>query len=775
MSDQISEVVSSKVKLSHSFFENQAFVIPTYQRSYSWGKDQVRNLIADMYGGLVSLGNVQTPSEEYTFFGTIITVIKSSDFENYGPQTPSQFHEIVDGQQRIITLSLVAMNLEDEINKQCQIVVNDPQYVTFTEELTSISDMYCRKLQNTYSTKTHHPRHRIPLIIREESDRWQEGEYKSSLSRFVRDVIRSEKLPDIAPHQNDLLLMNSQQIQDILQGIKINNTTVLVNDSDVDSVAEFDLNILSIVTRISDLELWDRRNVRFKSHIITEPSQTDTPLIALVRLLLLAYYMTNKCVVNHIVAKKQNWAFDMFVSLNTTGIPLTAIETFRANLLVQIKSLMSNNVDMQKDVQHHVVDLYTNQDYGVYAYFDKETEITKKAKKTKEFITTFALLYNGTKLGYDLQRQRTWLQDTLSECAYQKTSRERSDAIKLYVSRIQHLLKFLVMRDRMVSKGIIPDNLQSVANIDMAKLCLKFLVDVNHTIVDALLSRFYEREAKHKHAGKDDFVQSVCAVTAFFSLWRSVRGTSGLPDVYRSGMSKYFSYFPNDNTLELNIADLKKYLRDKLLSHVDGKNLLEKSTWVSLAERELRLRGMKDLSRFVIFIALDNTVKDGTNPGLIVPAAQGYAEWANFSSWTSSHYETIEHIAPQKPDPNGNWDAALYDDRDLFDRVGNLALLPVSINSSVGNNSWVTKWIYYSHLAEADPKKSTELGDFAKSLGITLKPNTIKLLQKAQFNYHMDPIVAVGQDGTWDAELVEKRTRRMLEIFHDRMMQWLQD
>jgi hypothetical protein len=37
----------------------------------------------------------------------------------------------------------------------------------------------------------------------------------------------------------------------------------------------------------------------------------------------------------------------------------------------------------------------------------------------------------------------------------------------------------------------------------------------------------------------------------------------------------------------------------------------------------------------------------------------------------------------------------------------------------------------------------------------------------------MDPIVAVGMDGTWGADLVERRTKRMLEIFHDRMMQWL--
>jgi hypothetical protein len=294
--------------------------------------------------------------------------------------------------------------------------------------------------------------------------------------------------------------------------------------------------------------------------------------------------------------------------------------------------------------------------------------------------------------------------------------------------------------------------------------------------VHSLLSRFYEQVIQKKANAIDNFIDMIFAVTAFFALWRSVRGTSGLPDVYREGMSDYFSYMATNKqtkSFELNVADVKKYLRAKLNVN-DGKDLLDKQTWILLAERGLRFRGMQDLSRFVLFISINNTTKDKDDHRLMIPATSGFAVWADQYTWQSSQYATIEHIAPQNPGQNTPWDKALYDERDLYDRIGNLTLLPTSINSSVGNSSWASKWIYYKHLAEVNPHEINNLQILAQNAGVQLRPNTIKLLRNAKFNYHMESIVAVGIDGKWDADLVEKRTTRMLEIFHARMLEWLQ-
>jgi uncharacterized protein with ParB-like and HNH nuclease domain len=778
MSVHIEDVVSSRVVALLQVFQNaSAFVIPAYQRSYSWDKDQVRKLITDMYTGLCALGTSASPNEEYRFLGTIITVEKSGTFVNYGLHTPNQFQEIVDGQQRITTLALIGIQLEKMIREQLNLVLSDNTYVDEHEEVKSIVEEYCKNLQAMYMTTSQNSRVKLPRIIREEIDRWQEGGYKSVLSNVVMNYIYEDKYRLNANIDNDLVIKNMYEIKHLLNHIMIGSET-FNTDNGENTVDEFVLDIRRILTSFPKRILWDRPNCQFDTKAIDE-HDTKTSLNGLVRLLLFAYYLKNKCVINYISAKKEDWAFDMFVSLNTTGVPLTAVETFRANLLVQVKNLNPNS-DIKNNLNRQIIDLYTNNEYGVQSYFDKEPDTEKKTKKTKEFVTTFALAYDGTKLGYDLQRQRIWLRDSLNQSIREvshKSSRERSDAIQVYMSRIRHMLKFLMTRDALISKEIQGiDDLQSTPNADLAMLCLCFLNDVNHSIVNALLSRFYERLQSKKEDVQSDFVDSVLAVTAFFVLWRSVRGTSGLPEVYREGMSQFFSFRANseDAEFQLNIKDVKKYLRSKLTSYVDGKNLLDKSIWVAIAERELRFRGMKDLCRFVIFISLNNTTKDIDNPGLIVNAMNGFANWADQDSWHSQHYATIEHIAPQNPGKNSDWDTKLYDERDLFDRIGNLALLPTSINSAVGNNAWTSKWIYYSHLAEANPQNLAKLNDLAKASGLLLRSRTIKLLCNTKFNYHMEPIVYVGIDGKWDADLVEKRTTRMLEIFHDRMLEWLQ-
>lgn len=136
--------------------------------------------------------------------------------------------------------------------------------------------------------------------------------------------------------------------------------------------------------------------------------------------------------------------------------------------------------------------------------------------------------------------------------------------------------------------------------------------------------------------------------------------------------------------------------------------------------------------------------------------------------------KSIEHIAPQSK--SAGWDNRLYDPAsNLVDSLGNLVLMPIDLNSSAQNSTWAIKWTYYQYLALGNPEFRIGFVETVKQSGTVLQKSTIQLLNRATYAGHMDPIVAVGKDGIWDADLVEKRTRRMLEIFHDRMMQWLQE
>ncbi len=79
--------------------ENKKYIIPAYQRPYSWDRSNTEQLISDIYDSFCQ------DNEEY-FIGTLICIDK-------GGYT----YEIVDGQQRLTTLSLIFAKLKDLISE----------------------------------------------------------------------------------------------------------------------------------------------------------------------------------------------------------------------------------------------------------------------------------------------------------------------------------------------------------------------------------------------------------------------------------------------------------------------------------------------------------------------------------------------------------------------------------------------------------------------------------------------------------------------------------
>lgn len=86
----------SKKKINELFSKNAKFLIPDYQRPYSWGKEECETLWEDLKNfALPESGEFEDDNYEY-FLGTIVT------FKN-----PSKENEVIDGQQRLTTLLLL--------------------------------------------------------------------------------------------------------------------------------------------------------------------------------------------------------------------------------------------------------------------------------------------------------------------------------------------------------------------------------------------------------------------------------------------------------------------------------------------------------------------------------------------------------------------------------------------------------------------------------------------------------------------------------------------
>lgn len=88
-------------KLLDIFTEGKKYFIPKYQRPYSWTKDNAEQLIEDIF-------NSFSANEKEYFIGSLIC-IKNDD----------GIFEVVDGQQRLTTISLILAqlhNLIDDVN-----------------------------------------------------------------------------------------------------------------------------------------------------------------------------------------------------------------------------------------------------------------------------------------------------------------------------------------------------------------------------------------------------------------------------------------------------------------------------------------------------------------------------------------------------------------------------------------------------------------------------------------------------------------------------------
>ena len=128
-----SRLRSQSVRLSELFYGNQQFAVPAYQRSFSWTVDDVGQLVDDIVQASGIEGENAAP--DY-FMGTVLlltTSEKSIDgtepsslarnfvsVKKLSLTSQSVACDIVDGQQRLITLSIMAAVLRDLIEEAHQ-------------------------------------------------------------------------------------------------------------------------------------------------------------------------------------------------------------------------------------------------------------------------------------------------------------------------------------------------------------------------------------------------------------------------------------------------------------------------------------------------------------------------------------------------------------------------------------------------------------------------------------------------------------------------------
>ncbi|HPG89890.1 MAG TPA: DUF262 domain-containing protein, partial [Hyphomicrobium sp.] len=105
-------LTTASLKLSEVLSGPFLLNVPVYQRPYSWGEHQVEQLLDDLLEA-AGLGSASTAEDSY-FLGTILLMdAPGNETTRLTPKMTSREFDVVDGQQRLVTMMTLFCVLRD--------------------------------------------------------------------------------------------------------------------------------------------------------------------------------------------------------------------------------------------------------------------------------------------------------------------------------------------------------------------------------------------------------------------------------------------------------------------------------------------------------------------------------------------------------------------------------------------------------------------------------------------------------------------------------------
>lgn len=744
----------------------QGLYVPAYQRQYSWDKTKISRLFEDTCHGFTMLID---HSDSITFLGTIIA-IHDTQYLTVNPlvkgDVPSRVMTIIDGQQRLTTLLLINTVLHEEIRgKHARLKVEDQAREWLKEECMKVLGRLAKTFEEDKDYGDEGFRF-YPRMIRAYEDSWSrkkdKAQYKSPIGFYLHtfgihgrgDPKKSYKFQPPEGDQSDkqkyrLLGDGRRHVQSLIR-------TLSKND-------QLDLELPSFD---SILKASNFQEILVKSDF---PEQVHDALTAeggedfkeLLYLVLFANFILDRVALTIVTAKNEDYAFDMFEALNTTGEPLTAFETFKPRVI------HSEGLEHYENSQSYE---YMN---AIESYLEGYGKTDEKQDATSRLIVTFALAERGEKLSKRLSDQRRFFKESFEKLPDEESRRN-------FIRHLAHTAIFV--------QHSWPDENKALPKIDSAEdaekdeviLCLDLLRSFKHTIILSPLIRFYSEirkaGAENRSQAIEAFITATKAITAFSVLWRSSRrGTANIDAYYRKLMESGHDEISmpalcrrlNNNDMPTPNADQLKQALKSLLQSQGGIN--NKNDWVKEAAKIPAYTNQKEITRFILLAAAHDSVDDKDSPGLTVAGRSGILPLLNLASWRDENAQTVEHIAPQTREEG--WLNELYDDSETINRLGNLTLLPHPENASIGNRPWPPKKLIYKILSTETADELGPLIAQAKTQGIEFSQSTTELLANSR---HLPMAKAVARvEGDWTLDLVERRSIRIAELAWTRIAPWL--
>ncbi|WP_212827428.1 DUF262 domain-containing HNH endonuclease family protein [Catellatospora sp. TT07R-123] len=745
----------------------QGLYIPPYQRAYSWEQTKVRRLFEDIAHGLTQLTQFE---DSICFLGTVIA-LRDLSYVTVEPihrsQVPPKVMTIIDGQQRLTTVLILATILHEEIRLRSEQIQADQTARWLYNQALDIVGRLAPTFEEDMRYGDNNFRY-YPRMIRSYHDAWSrmtgEARYESPIGFYLHSYGAHARSSDASKPYKHVALEaetepSNREAHNHLSRVREHIRKTVRQQARADSSDDGDDNSFpSLSTVLSSAKL---QSALFNSDnaipVEIQESIEDKPRWAeLLRLIVFANYLLRRVTVAVVTAKREDYGFDMFEALNTTGEPLTALETFKPKV-IQAEGLK----DWEKSPSKRSFDV-------IDAFLTREGDTAdRKQSATSNLLVPFALIQSGTKLSKRLNDQRRHLRDQFDKQPDLSTRRD-------FLATLEQLVQFTDGPWRH------PEQLEAYnsALSGDASLALAVLGSAKHDIVQAPLTRFY---AAYRLSPSDEvdrrvqhFLSAARMCAAFYALWRGAHGsTAGIDDIYRKLMhlGEPDSAVPplardqRQLAAEIDVDLLQKYLLKQL-----GKGGLDdKAKWITRAASVPVYTAARPLARILLLAASHNSSPDVERPGLIRWGRDGLLETMTLERWRDDATLTIEHVAPKEA--NDGWDSRIYDGDNTQHTLGNLTLMPSIENSSASNRPWPVKRTMYRAFSAPTIDDAEKLIKEAADQGLILGSNANQIMLQAR---HLPLVAALGQrEEDWSVEFVHERSERLASLAWDTLAPWL--
>lgn len=786
------DVYKGESKSIKSYLKNDFyFYIPEYQRAYSWGGDNVVDLLSSITKGL---GSFRVEKESFrqenfsSYLGCIIDWVrdckntdKKAEYQN--ETYIDKVRELIDGQQRTSTFAILCSRLFYQFEMLIQKL--DIQEDHESQKLAEvIIGEYCSELLSCFSRTDGRQEKFRPFIIREGVDQWSiadSGTYESPVTKYLSDFINytSKRPAEMFFDGRDFPSSSDKNLNEALQSC----------DEEILNTIQDLLSVNFLEEKFVGSELFKGIYTGFNkfdlvNYMEQKPINRDV-IQEIIALSAFTRYFLDYCFITIISSPSEEKSLDIFQQINSTGQQLSAFDLVKPRIsrCYRSENKLFNNEPAFK--------VFNSVDH----WMKQNGSIGGKRKqwqtRTKEFFEIAMHYFSIEASPYDLAGQRKIITEgfsnfinsestslatlNISERAHEFCLRLQS--IQLYLDSFKLNYSFSDFNEykRQGSNLYLSSSSRDVFS-DTAAFNFLFLFKSKHSACNALLTHFFhEYRSNSSPENKDRFEKVINISAIFFSIFRLVGNVH--PDSFWKALYSELKIFEKHDLQELLIKFEESYNEaSKRLFDFDIKNLDKISVKANLI-KNIRYNGRSNsLIRYVLLLASDATIPasfNGDECGLLIANNKG-SKLISPEYWLTNETSTIEHIAPQDS-VNANvsvWPVELNGSSDVINSIGNLTLLGQVLNSSVQTDAYKKAEVFAksfdNKFSFPNQDKNTYISKYCQTVVDAidkqhlLKPVSLRLCQW---------LSKLDKKYSWNIEFIQKRSENITGLYIDKCIE----